>query len=192
MASQPKTDVLREYRWTAPWFYRAAEAGAFGLWPKVELFRGRLIEHPGQTPAHAYVVGHIAHCFRAVLEPAFRVCESYPFAASENSHLDTDILVVTGNQHAYREQHPGPADVILLVEAADLTAAYDLGEKAHLYAEVGVQDYWVVLVSKNAVVVHRDPTPNGYSTVTRLAGEETLSPLALPEAVWTIDTLLGR
>ena len=59
-------------------------------------------------------------------------------------------------------------------------------------AEVGVQDYWVVLVNENAVVVHRDPTPGGYSSVTRMAGADTLSPLAMPEAVWTIDTLLGR
>ena len=133
MASQPKTKVLREYRWTAPWFYRAAEAGAFGLWPTVELFRGRLIEHPGQTPPHAYVASHIARCLRALLEPTFFVCKSYPFAAAEDSHLDTDALVVTGDRDAYCEQHPGPADVVLLVEAADLTADYDLGEKAALY-----------------------------------------------------------
>ena len=92
----------------------------------------------------------------------------------------------------YGDQHPTQDDAVLVVEISNTTMAYDLGEKAVLYAEANIADYWVVLVSENAVVVHRDPTPSGYSTVTRLAGEDTLSPLALPEAVWTIDTLLGR
>ena len=31
LAAQPKTDVLRDYYWTASMFYRALDAGAFGL-----------------------------------------------------------------------------------------------------------------------------------------------------------------
>ena len=46
LAAQPKTTVLRDYRWTATMFYCALDAGAFGFEPKVELIRGRLVEHP--------------------------------------------------------------------------------------------------------------------------------------------------
>lgn len=87
LVSQPKTDVLREYRWTAPMFYRALDAGAFGLWPKVELIRGKLIEHPGQTPIHAYTVGQAADHFRDVLEPMYQVREGKPLAIVEDTHV---------------------------------------------------------------------------------------------------------
>jgi Uma2 family endonuclease len=192
LASQPKTEVLREYRWTAPMFYRALDAGAFGMWPKVELIRGKLMEHPGQTPPHAYTVGHIGHCFRDVLEPAFQVRECKPIAIAEDTHADTDVLVIIDRRSEYEERHPGPEDTLLLVEASDLTADYDLGEKALLYARAGIPDYWVVLVNEAAIVRHREPAPDGYKEVTRLAGDDVVSPLAMPEAIWTVNTLLGR
>ena len=191
LALEPKTEFLREYRWTARMFYRALDAGAFGMWPKVELIRGKFMEHPGQTPRHAYTVGQIGCCFRDVLKPAFHVREHCPVALAEDTHADTDVLVIIDRRSEYEERHPGPDDTVLLVEASDLTADYDLREKALLYAQAGIGDYWVALVNEAAVVVHREPTPDGYQSVTRLSGADKVSPLAMPEAVWTVDALLG-
>lgn len=192
LAAQPKTDVIRDYRWTAPMFYRALDAGAFGLWPKVELIRGRLVEHPGQTPRHAYTVAHMGDCFRDVLEPALQVREHCPIAISDDTHADTDILVIVELGREYEERHPGPDECLLLVEASDLTAEYDLGEKAALYAQAGIADYWVVLVSEAAIVVHRKPTLEKYQNVMRLTGTNRLSPLAMPNVAWTVNRLLGK
>ncbi len=173
-------------------FYRALDAGAFGLWPKVELIRGKLMEHPGQTPLHSYTAGHIGHCFRDVLEPTFQVRECKPIAIAEDTHADTDVLVIIDRRSEYEERHPGPADTLLLVEASDLTTDYDLGEKALLYAQAGIMDYWVALVNEAAIVWHREPSAEGYQEVARLAGVDVISPLAMPEAIWTVDALLGR
>ncbi len=192
LAAQPKTDVIRDYRWTAPMFYRALAAGVFGLWPKVEMIQGRLVEHPGQTPRHAYTVTHMARCFRDVLEPALQVREHGPIAISNNTHADTDILVVRDSRSEYEERHPGPDESLLLVEVSDLTAEYDLGEKAALYAQAGIADYWVMLANEAAIVVHRKPALGKYQNISRLTGRNTLSPLAMPGAVWTINALLGR
>ena len=192
LASQPKTDVLREYRWTAPMFYCALDAGAFGLWPKVELIRGKLIEHPGQTPSHAYTVSHVGNCLRQSLEPAFQVREGKPIAISEDTHADADLLVIVDRRSEYEERHPGPNDTLLIVEVSDLTADYDLGKKGLLYAGAGISEYWVVLINEATIVRHRTPTPGGYQDVTRLSSSDTLSPLAAPEAIWTVSALLGR
>lgn len=81
---------------------------------------------------------------------------------------------------------------MLLVEVSDLTAEYDLGEKALLYAQASIKDYWVVLVKEAAIVQHREPTPDGYCNVRWLVGEDKISPLAAPEAVWTVNALIGR
>jgi len=101
-----------------------------------------------------------------------------------------------GPHHSYLadavERNPAPENVALLVEVADTTVTYDLGEKALLYAQAGISDYWVVLVNETAIVRHREPTPDGYQEVTRLAGQDTLSPLAVPEVVWMVNALLGR
>jgi hypothetical protein len=145
LVSQPKTEALREYRWTAPMFYRALDAGAFGLWPKVELVRGRIIEHPGQTPLHANSVRRVSRRFRNVLEPALRVFEHYPLTIAEDTHIDADVLVVSGQWSDDQEQHPGPADTALLVEVSDLTVSYDLGEKPFFtrqLASLSIGSFW--------------------------------------------------
>jgi len=192
LAAQPKTTVLRDYRWTAAMFYCALNAGAFGFEPKVELIRGRLIEHPGQSPCHAYTVGHTGRCFRDVLEPALQVREHCPIAISDETHADTDVLVVRDRRSEYEERHPGPDDSLLLVEVSDLTSVYDLGEKASLYAQSGISDYWVVLVNEAAIVRHRQPSAEGYGEVVRLAGADGISSLALPGVSWSVGELLGQ
>ena len=192
MTSQPKTDVVRDYYWTAPMFYRALDAGAFGLWPKVELIRGRLVEHPGQTPRHAFTVAHMGDCFREALEPALEVREHCPIAISEDTHADTDVLVIKDLGSVYRERHPGTDECFLLVEVSDLTKDYDLGEKASIYAQAGIAEYWVVLVNEEAIIIHRKPILGKYQNVARLTGTNTLSPLAMPDVTWTINTLLGH
>ena len=192
MTSQPKTDVIRDYYWTAPMFYRALDAGAFGFEPKVELIRGRLVEHPGQTPRHANTVNRVGRRFREALEPALEVREHCPIAIADDTHADTDILVVKDLCSEYEKRHPGPSDAVLLVEVADASVEYDLGEKASIYAQANIAEYWVVLVQEAAIVVHRKPTPEGYRQIARLSGTNALSPPAMPEVVWSVNALLSR
>jgi len=120
------------------------------------------------------------------------MCANIAPLRSRKTHADTDVVVIIDRGADYRERHPGPDDTVLLVEASDLTADYDLGEKALLYAQAGIGDYWVVLVNEAAIVRHQGPTAEGYQQVTRFAGGDALSPLAMPGTVWTVNALLGR
>lgn len=186
----PERDA--EFHWTVDDYYKAYDAGVFGHDRRLELIQGRIIEKMPPGPQHCYLADAVAHMLRTALEPPLLVREEKAVHLAFDTEPVPDITVVRGARADYQKRHPAPEEVALVVEVSHTTVVYDLGGKANLYAHAGIADYWVVLVSENAVVVHRDPTPSGYSIVTRLAGEETLSPLALPEAVWTIDTLLGR
>ena len=53
--------------------------------------------------------------------------------------------------------------------------------KAALYAEAGVQEYWLVDLEGNAVEVYRGPSADGFQSVQRVGVAETLSPLAFPD-----------
>ena len=64
----------------------------------------------------------------------------------------------------------------------------DLGGKALLYAQAGIMDYWVARPEEGRVMVHRDPTPEGYGSVTRFAETDTLTPLAIPDVTWPCAT----
>lgn len=184
--------AAEDRHWTVEEFSRAYDVGGFGYPKRLELIRGRITEKMPPGPRHSYLADSIAHMLRVTLEPPLLVREEKPIRIAFDGQPILDITAVLGERADYQERHPTPGDVALLVEVADTTVAYDLGEKALLYAQAGIGDYWAVLVNENAVVVHRSPTPEGYAEVVRLAGRDTISPLAAPNAVWGVDALLGR
>ena len=47
-------------------------------------------------------------------------------------------------RHRYSRRKPGPEDIHLVIEVAETSLEYDLGDKAELYAAAGIRDYWVV------------------------------------------------
>ena len=181
---------LSERHWTAEEFYRAAAAGQFAYPGRMELIHGRIQEKMPEGGRHTVLRRRIARRLRAALEPHSFVCEECPLRIAFDGEPIPDILFT--REEDYGDQHLTPADVVLLLEVSDSSLEYDLGGKALLYAQAGIDDYWVVAAEAQTVVVHRQPSPNGYAEVTRLSGADTLSPLARPEAVWTVNDLLGR
>ena len=182
----------KERHWTVEEFYKAYDAGAFGYSQCWELIQGRIIEKMPPGPPHSYLADVVAHMLRVALEPPLLVREEKAVRLGFDTQTVPDITVVRGVRSEYQERHPGPADVAVLVEVADTTVASDTSEKALLYAQAGITDYWVVLVNERVVVRHREPTPNGYQSVVRMTGTDAISPLAAPGVVWAVDALLGR
>lgn len=176
--------------WTVEEFYRAAADGAFSDPGWLEIIHGRVVEKMPEGGRHTVSRRRIARRLRAALEPGCFVCEECPLHIAFDGEPIPDVMFTRDED--YGDQHPTPEDVVLVIEVSDTTVAYDLGEKARLYALAGIRDYWVVLVNEAAIVRHREPTPEGYQEVTRLMGSDVISPLAAPEAFWTVDALLGR
>jgi Uma2 family endonuclease len=54
-----------------------------------------------------------------------------------------------------------------------------------LYAATGIQEYWVVDITRRAIHVHRQPQPGGYASVTVVAEHESIPTLQFPAATLT-------
>lgn len=184
--------VPPEYHWTVDAFMKASDAGVFAPDIRLELIQGRIFEIMGQSPRHSSLASAIADMLREAAGKQYAVREEKPIHIAFDGEPIPDISIVSGRQVDYKDRHPGPEDVQLLVELSVTTVDYDLGGKALLYSQAGIREYWVVLANDAVIVRHRQPLADGYKEVTRLTGPDTLSPLALPEIVWTINELLGR
>ena len=178
-----------ERQWTVDEFYRAAAAGEFTDPDRLELVHGRL-QRLMQGNRHANLRFRVSRRLRGRIDAPVFTRDENPLHFSNDLVLIPDIMFT--DQEEYEGRHPAPSDVALLVEVADSSLEYDLGEKALLYAQAGIADYWVVAAEAQAVVVHRQPSSEGYEEVVRLTGEDVLSPLALPDAVWAVNQLLER
>lgn len=181
-----------EYRWKVDAFVKAFDAGMFGCDVRLELLQGRIFEIMGQGPRHSTLASVIADMLRDAAGKRLAVREEKPVRIAAESQPIPDILVLRGRQTDYNDHQPEPDEVELLVEISVTTLEYDLGVKAQQYAQAGIREYWAVAEKDDAIIVHREPSPEGYLSVTRLTGTNRLSPLALPEAAWTINELMGR
>jgi len=90
----------------------------------------------------------------------------------------------------YADSLPGPEDVLLVVEVADTTLAYDRRVKLPLYAAAGIPDTWLVNLPRRSIEVHREPQGNRYQQVTVYRRGESITPLALPEISIAVDDIL--
>ena len=190
-AAQGEADAV-PYHWTVERFYRAADADVFDDPSRLELIQGRIIEKMPQDPIHRAVRVRLGRQFRTAFAGRLVVMEECPVRLAYDTELIADVVAAYGEESDFDARHPVPADVVLLIEVFDSSLDYDLGGKALLYAQTGIFDYWVALVKEGAIVVHRAPSPDGYGSVTRLSAADSLSPLAMPDVVWTIGALLGK
>jgi Uma2 family endonuclease len=178
-------------RWTREECERLAEAGF--LIGRYELIGGEIIEKMGQNTPHWTTLVLIAEWLTSVF--GFRHTRSQapitiPGEAGETNAPEPDVAVSTLPVTAYRGRHPGPEDLILVVEVSDTTLSFDLHEKARLYANAGIEDYWVMDTNGRQLYCHRNPTPDGYQSVTIHGEAETVSLLLHPDASVRVSDLL--
>lgn len=74
----------------------------------------------------------------------------------------------------------GPA-VLLAIEVADSSLAYDKGRKIAIYAAFGVREVWVVDAIKATIWIHRGLGAAGYADIAEFPAASHLTPMLAPE-----------
>ncbi len=175
---------MRKRGWTRRDCELLEEAGAFdGL--RYELINGELIDKMGMNPPHAVVLHLLIQWLNLVFGDAL-VRTQMPIDVSPednpSSQPQPDACVTSRPGRTFMSAHPGPGDIMLLVEVSDSTLAFDTAAKAELYARAGIADYWVLDIKSQRTFVHRAPRDGKYQSITVYEAVEPVSPLAAPDA----------
>ncbi|WP_347242212.1 Uma2 family endonuclease [Nostoc sp. FACHB-892] len=112
-----------------------------------------------------------------------------PIQVSQYSEPEPDIAVVRIDARKYINHHPAPNEIFLLIEVADTTLDMDRKQKAPLYANAGIADYWILDVNQRQVFIFREPLFQGYNQQLILQEDATLSLIAFPEIEVQISQL---
>jgi Uma2 family endonuclease len=178
----------RTKRWTVADYQRLADLGF--LPGRYELIEGEILEKMPPNPPHIFALILLAAWLQEVFGK-HSVRSQVPLRLPDPKHQpEPDAAVTREPASAYATRLPEPADLLLVVEVSDSTLEYDTGRKALLYAQAGIIEYWALDLNGRRMVVHRQPTQNGYSSVVSYAEQESVSPLARPEAAVGISQLL--
>lgn len=114
----------------------------------------------GHGPRHALVVKQLQQLLSRIANAGrWHLSVQLPVTLTNISEPEPDLAVIRGRPADYATRHPGPGDILLLVEVADTSLTYDRTTKLKLYASVGVPRYWIVNLSDNVVEVFEEPRP---------------------------------
>lgn len=178
-------------RWTRSQCAAVQEAGI--LTGRYELIDGDIISKMAQKPPHAAAIGLLLEWLASVFGAGFVRVQTTADAGGgdpEHNEPEPDLAVTRDSVRSYVARHPGPEDLLLVVEVSDTTLRFDLTTKAALYALSSIREYWVLDLNGCQLLVHRGPSPEGYQEVTAYSAEESVATLARPEAAVRVADLL--
>jgi Uma2 family endonuclease len=144
-------------------FHRMGEVGILGPTDRVELIGGEIISLSPIGVLHAAIVARLASHFARQLGDAAVVWCQNPLRLDDLNEPEPDLAVLRPRDDFYMTSHPGPDDVLLVVEVSDTSLAYDLGMKVPLYAQHAIPEVWVIDAVTQQTRVFRKPIESGYA-----------------------------
>ena len=186
-----RTEAPVRRRFDVDDYYRMAEVGILSREDRVELIQGEIVDMApiGSAPGGP-VVALTELVARLVADGKVLVSVQGPLRLDPHNEPQPDLMLLRPRADRYRGGHPDAADVLLLVEVADSSLAYDRGPKLALYARHGVAEVWIVDLAGRSVEVCRKLRPGGYVERRRVT-EGAASPTLVPELAIDLAQLLA-
>lgn len=168
-----------------------AEAGILHEDDRLELIEGRIIDMSPIGSSHAGSVNRLLGIFVNLFQERAIVSVQNPVQLDAYSEPQPDLMLLRPRDDFYAERHPGPEDVLLLLEIADTSLDYDRNVKIPLYAGHAIQEVWLLNIRDQTVEVYRSPGPDGYEHILTLRGQQHVNPQAFPELILRVAHILG-
>ena len=169
-------------RLTGVEFDAMVDRGAFDCieGKKVELIRGELRFMNPAGPIHDDYIDYLNKwSVVSTLDKKANIRVQCGFICDDN-RPEPDVLWLQPRR--YGRTRPTARDVMLLIEVSDSSLSSDLQEKADIYAEAGVHEYWVVDVPSSRIHVLSKSDGKSYRKIELAVAPQFLSPTCLPTA----------
>ncbi len=188
--TEGKDQYPHRYRFTVEEFYRMLDAGIFTEDDRVELVEGDIVDMMPIGARHAFCVDTLTAIFVAQSRGRYIVRVQGPLRVGPTSEVLPDLMLLRPPPERYREAHPTSEDVLLVVEVAETSSAYDREVKVPLYARYGIPEHWLINLQDNVIEVYREPSQYGYKEVHYLRDEDILHPRAFTDIAIPVTELL--
>jgi Uma2 family endonuclease len=166
-------------KWTIAEYHQLVATGILND-KRVELLEGIIVDMPPEGMPHAVYCTESVSYLRELLGNRAVVREAHPITLPNDSEPEPDIAIVRAPSRQYLDHHPYPADIFWLIEYANSTLKKDLNNKKRVYAEAGIEEYWVVNLHAYELIVFRDLSIDNYQSETIFA-TGNISPLSFSD-----------
>lgn len=147
-------------RFTVDEYHRMIRAGILLDGEPIELLEGWMVKKVSHGTPHDSCMDAFEGLLPTLLPPDwFMRCQRAITLA--DSEPEPDYALVRGPRTRYRENHPTPPDIGLVIEFAVSSLRIDRIGKGRIYARAGIPMYWVVNVAEKQIEVYTQPTGTG-------------------------------
>jgi len=181
VALSPTDEMPPHKTFTVGDVLRMIDAGILREDDNVELIEGELVMMAAKHVPHERIKLALNLAFaRAVGDDVYVAVES-SLQLSDDTIVEPDLAIVPRSvfRSAERLAQPKSQDLLLVIEVATSSMAYDRRTKARVYARHGVQEYWVIDANERITWVHTGPSSEGWSSIVERRPDELLTTAAV-------------
>jgi Uma2 family endonuclease len=157
----------RRVRFTVEQYEQLMRAGFLIEGSPIELLDGQLVwkdRRDHRSPGMPIGKWHVK-IVKRLYAWLTKICEGHgcypmsqqPVTLTPTNEPEPDASVILGDSDDDYPRHPEPTDILLVIEVADTSLSYDLGEKLQLYASVEIPMYWVINLADETLDVFEEP-----------------------------------
>ena len=164
--------VLKEYAETdamvvpisVDQYHSMLEFGTLAEGEPIELLDGFLVRKDrsktGGDPTtvghhHAWAVQRLAELAGDFRQLGAQLRSQQPITLPPDDEPEPDATIFAAGD--FRERHPGPADILCVIEVADSSLRHDRTTKQRIYASHGIGQYVIVNLEENVIEDYRRP-----------------------------------
>ena len=160
--SNPEEGLIRRHRYTVDEYYRMGQSGILKQGDRVELIEGEIVDMVPAGSAHVGIVNRLNRLLVQAVGHRAIVSVQNPVRLSAFSEPEPDIALLMPRDDFYSSAHPGPADVLLLIEVSDSSLDYDRGVKLPLYARHEIPVVWLIDIQRKQLLIFSSPSREGF------------------------------
>jgi Uma2 family endonuclease len=185
MTTQAAEGLMRR-RWSVAEIEAMVKAGILDEDERFELIGGEVVPMSPKGARHELVKIALNRFFQRAAPDHLEIAPETTLRLDKDTFVEPDFCVFPRGLDL--KALDGDA-VLLAVEVADSSLAYDTGRKSRIYAAYGVREAWVINANTLVARVFRQVTARGYKSVRNKAYGRRLEPEHAPELAVSLADL---
>jgi Uma2 family endonuclease len=145
---------------------------------RIELIGGEVVPLSPKGRRHEVLRSELAFMLSRQCPAHLKVATETPLNLAADCAPGPDIIVFPASLKA---PDVDGKSVLLVIEIAGTSLAYDLTTKPAIYASHNVREYWVINANTLETTTHREPSGSAYRVAPTVGAEQLLLPRAAPE-----------
>lgn len=191
LATTEKIPAIVPKRFTVDEFRKMTEAGILPEESGWEIIDGYLVDKMSIGSKRASVVKKLNRRLTLMFGNALVVSVQDPIHIDKYNQPEPDIALLKPREDFYEEEHPRPADVLLLIEVSNSTVETDRAVKKTLYAEAGIEEFWLVNLKENTIECYSSPKNGNFRLAQIFETGESVASKKVENLVLQVEEITG-